>query len=150
MHATNTRTRHEYRSANLQPGGRVVELPGGSAPDRTAAMGGVAAEELWEETGLRVDAARLEHVSTRQVASTLVATGRTYRVCLTSADLDAARHAEKAGPVGELADDAEVTWVQVRTVTELEASGQGDWATLGQVRSALGHTTAHDRVAKTG
>jgi 8-oxo-dGTP pyrophosphatase MutT (NUDIX family) len=139
----------EFRSAGRQPGGLVVELPGGSMPaDPTGSPleespATTASVELFEETGVRVDASRLTPVSTRQLASTLVSYRcHLFEVELTPGELGSLRG--RVEPFGELVDDGEVTWVQVVDSRDL-LSGvfqAGDFSTVGMVAAALAAAAA--------
>jgi 8-oxo-dGTP pyrophosphatase MutT (NUDIX family) len=78
----------EFRSAVRNAQGMVLELPSGSSFDDSLAPLQVAAEEVHEETGLRVDAARLRAVGSRQVAATLLGHhAHVYSLALTDEEM---------------------------------------------------------------
>ncbi len=125
----------EFRSAVRNSAGMVLELPSGSSFDDTLPPERVAVEEVAEETGLRLDAARLRPVASRQVAATLLGHhARVYAVELAAAELAelAARRGEVRGAGG-----SERTYVEVWTVGELLAGDVADWSTLGMILAAL-------------
>ncbi|WP_285499359.1 nucleoside 2-deoxyribosyltransferase domain-containing protein [Actinokineospora sp. NBRC 105648] len=121
----------EFRSPARTGDGFVLELPGGSAPS-TAAPVEVAAQELVEETGLRISPARLvPHVPRQQAATMSAHRQAVFSVRLTAAEMDRVRG---RGPV---AAGTEITHPVVRRVRELFADGQADWSTLGAVAGVL-------------
>ena len=125
----------EYRSAARNAGGMVLELPSGSSFDDSLAPDLVAVEEVHEETGLRVGAARLRPFASRQVAATLLAHhAHLYTVELTADELAWLRAHE-----GELrgAGHGERTYVQIRELRELLVGDEVDWSTLGMILAAL-------------
>lgn len=125
----------EFRSAVRNAAGMVLELPSGSSFDDALAPVQVAVEEVHEETGLRVDAARLRAVGARQVAATLLSHhAHVYAVDLTEDEL--AWLTEHEGVVRG-ASPGERTSVRVREVGELLAGGEVDWSTLGMILAAL-------------
>jgi 8-oxo-dGTP pyrophosphatase MutT (NUDIX family) len=126
----------EFRSAVRNPAGMVLELPSGSSLDAALAPVDVAVEEVHEETGLRVDAARLRPVGDRQVAATLLS----HHAQVYAVDLRAEELAWLVAHEGVVRGSypGERTSVQVRTVGELLAGGEVDWSTLGMILAALG------------
>jgi 8-oxo-dGTP pyrophosphatase MutT (NUDIX family) len=124
----------EYRSSAVTGDGRVHELPGGSQPG-AADPRQTAVEELAEETGLRVDAARLRAHGVRQPAATVSA----HRVHLFSLELTEAEVAAlEDGPQEHgLAADGERTTLELTTYGTLLTDPDVDWSTLGLVTAAL-------------
>ncbi len=124
----------EYRSGAVTGDGRVHELPGGSQPG-AADPRQTAVEELAEETGLRVEAARLRAYGVRQPAATVSA----HRVHLFSLELtEAEADALADGPQehGVAADGERIT-LELTTYGRLLADPDVDWSTLGMVTAVL-------------
>lgn len=125
----------EFRSAASGPDGYVWELPGGSSPGGDAEPRAQAVEELEEETGVRLPAARLRAHTPRQTSATLLTHhAHLYSVELTDDELAAFQ--AQAGVVHG-AHDSERTTVHVWRVGDLLAGGQADWTTVGMVLSVL-------------
>lgn len=122
----------EYRSPTRQ--GAVLELPGGSSPTPGTDPAEVAATELGEETGLWLEATRLERLGDRQIAPTLLAhTLGLWRVELTAEEI---AHAKQAGWIGECVDHGEWVHVEVMTIGQLLSDPAPDWGVLGQILQA--------------
>jgi 8-oxo-dGTP pyrophosphatase MutT (NUDIX family) len=124
----------EFRSPVNNREGFVYECPGGSASDATLSSLDVAAAEVKEETGLAIDASRLEMVGQLQAAATVgVHTTTCFKAELT---IDEYRQAMlSAGVVFGTIEDSEITYVEVVDVDDL---GQIpiDWATYGMILKA--------------
>ncbi len=123
----------EFRATANGPDGYVHELPGGSTfgPDQDALA--IAAQELDEETGLRVAPERLRPLGVRQLAATTSAhRSHVYVVELTPEELAWARAEAEAGTRHGIGD-SERTFLEVRTVAALLADECIDWTCLGAV-----------------
>jgi 8-oxo-dGTP pyrophosphatase MutT (NUDIX family) len=127
----------EYRSPAVTPDGYIWELPGGSvSPTRDPAD--AAADEVAEETGLRLPRAAFRGHGARQAAGTVTA----HRVHVFSAELTAdqvagLRAREAAGTALGLAAETERTYVRVRTVRQVLDDTPADWTTRGIILSVL-------------
>lgn len=125
----------EFRSAVRNAQGMVLELPSGSSFDDSLAPDAVAAEEVHEETGLQIDAARLVRVGSRQVAATLLGHhAHVYSLALNDEEmawLVAHEGVQRGSYAGER------TYVQVRRVDELRGGDEVDWSTLGMILAVL-------------
>ncbi|MBO2460443.1 hypothetical protein [Actinomadura violacea] len=128
----------EFRSSASTPDGFVHELPGGSSPDQAVgAMHLQAVDEVAEEVGLRIDAARFRVHGSRQVAATVSA----HRAHLFSAEISDGeltwlrKQGDRPRGAGR---DSERTWVEVATYGEIRAARLVDWATLGMLAEVLG------------
>ncbi|GAB4060115.1 nucleoside 2-deoxyribosyltransferase domain-containing protein [Catellatospora paridis] len=124
----------EFRSSAVTTDGYVHELPGGSQPG-AADPRQVALAELAEETGLRVDAARLRAHGVRQPAATVSA----HRVHLFSLELTETELAAlESGPQQHgVTADGEHTALEFTTYGRLLADPDVDWTTVGLVTAAL-------------
>lgn len=125
----------EFRSAVRNAAGRVLELPCGSSFAEGTPPLQTAAEEMSEETGLRIDAARLRPIGGRQVAATLLA----HHAHLYALDLTDEEFAWLGAHQGELrgAGHGEQTYVEIRRVADLLQGDEVDWSTLGMIFAAL-------------
>lgn len=125
----------EFRSAVRNSHGMVLELPSGSSFDDRQPAVQVAVDEVHEETGLRIDAARLQPVASRQVAATLLA----HHADLYRVDLEPNELAWCLAHQGELRGSyhGERCYLQVRTVAELLSGDEVDWSTLGMILAGL-------------
>lgn len=125
----------EFRSAVRNPAAMVLELPSGSSFDDTLSPLQVAAEEVHEETGLRIDAARLRPLAARQVAATILSHHAHVFTLELAPDelawLAAHQHVQRGAGHGER------THAQIRRVRDLLAGDEVDWSTLGMILAAL-------------
>ncbi len=126
----------EFRSPGATSDGHVRENPGGTSLVPRLDMMEVAIEEVHEEVGLRLDAARLRPLGVRQLAATM----SSHRAHVFAAELDeeeVARLRAEAGVVHG-ADAGERTTVEVWSWSELlRRDGAVDWSTLGMIAQAL-------------
>lgn len=126
----------EFRTPVRNSESCVYELPGGSSLRPGVDARTTAAEEVWEETGLRIDPARLKPHGGRQLGATLCSYHAYLFSCeLTATELyrlenDTSVHGE---PGGE-----ERTTVVVKTFSEITQEGLADWSTLGMIKACLG------------
>lgn len=127
----------EYRSPSRTPDAFVRELPGGSSPPPGNPRE-VAANEVAEETGLRVSPGRLRLVGTRQPTGTLSTHTQTvYAVELSQAELeqlrtDTTRHGNAA--------ETEHTHVEVARLGDLLQPDNPhglDWTSVGIITQAV-------------
>lgn len=124
----------EFRSTAVTGDGCVHELPGGSQPG-AADPRHAAVAELAEETGLRVEAARLRAHGTRQPAATVSA----HRVHLFSLELTEAEWAalRDGSQHHGVTDDGERTTLELTTYGRLLTDPDVDWSTLGLVTAVV-------------
>ncbi|GHJ48433.1 hypothetical protein Cs7R123_57750 [Catellatospora sp. TT07R-123] len=127
----------EFRSSAVTTDGYVHELPGGSTRPGAGPLDplATAVAELAEETGLRVDPARLRAHGARQVAATLSA----HRLHLFSLELTEAELTALADGPREhgVTADGEHTTVEITTYGALFDTADVDWSTLALVAAAL-------------
>ena len=123
-----------FRSPVRNAAGFVYELPGGSSVKAEAPLE-VAAQEVEEETGLRIDPSRFKQHAARQLLSTLSIHHCTLFSCrLTSQEIsELETDNEPHGNEG----DSERTYVEVRTLRQILADQLLDWANLGMIAACL-------------
>lgn len=125
----------EFRTPVRNSESYVYELPGGSSLRPGIDARTTAAEEVFEETGLRVDPSRLKPHGGRQMGATLCAYHAYLFSCeLTQAELDRleADHSVHGEPGGE-----ERTTIVVKTLSEIRQEDLADWPTLGMIQTCL-------------
>jgi len=121
----------EFRSPVRNSECYVYELPGGSSRDPNEDPRSVAAHEVEEETGLKIDPGRFQARDTRQLGSTLSThTARLFKVELTAEELEKVAMDESIHGVEE---DTERTYVEVWTVGRMLSEDVVDWSTIGMV-----------------
>lgn len=133
----------EFRSPANNESGYVYELPGGSAPDDTLNPLENAKQELFEETGIKVDdISRFKVVGNRQTFATF-STNRIFatKIELTEEEfLAAKKRADDKVQLG--ADDGERINLFIVTETDLlnsDSEHPVDWSTLGMIYAANQH-----------
>ncbi len=128
----------EFRSPVRNESGFVFECPGGSSikPGQDPLV--VAAEELHEETGIKIeDATRFVPVMSKQLVATMLTHhAHVYAIHLTTEEMQIARDKDEANETHGLDEDSEKTYVRTTTFGEL-ADLDVDWATVGMVTAAL-------------
>ncbi|MGK0362063.1 MAG: 8-oxo-dGTP pyrophosphatase MutT (NUDIX family) [Bradymonadia bacterium] len=125
----------EFRSPARTPDGFVYELPGGSSFEPGEPMRAVAAEEVDEEMGFKIDPSALRPVGQRQLGATLSPhTATVFALPVSAARMDALA-ADDA--VHGQAGSSERTVNAVRTVEALLSGREVDWSTLGMVLQAI-------------
>lgn len=127
----------EFRSSARTPDGYIHELAGGSSwkPGQDPLV--IAADEVHEETGLLLDPARFESLSSRQVAGTFSTHhAHVFAVRLSPGEMAQAQALADAGTTHGVEEDTERTYVEVSTFRGLLEDGYVDWAALGMVFAA--------------
>jgi hypothetical protein len=127
----------EFRSAARTADGFVHETPGGSSYTGVVDPLALAVEEVAEEVGLQLPAARFRPLGSRQLAATLLSHHAHAFVVELSDDELAQLRASADQVRGNLAD-SERTHLDIRTLASLLADPSVDWSTLGLVWAALG------------
>lgn len=124
----------EFRVPARTPDGFVHEIPGGSSLKDGEDPLTVAAHELEEETGLRIDPRRIRSVGGRQLAATL----SSHKAELFVATVTEAELASVEGSSAGVAADTELTYVSRCSVRDvLEGRVPMDWSMVGMVCGAL-------------
>jgi 8-oxo-dGTP pyrophosphatase MutT (NUDIX family) len=127
----------EFRAPAATADGYVHELPGGSSFQTVQTPETVAVEEVEEETGLVIEAARLRPHGSRQLAATLSAhKAYVFSVALTDSEIEQLR--STTGMARGSADDSERTYTELTTIKALRETDTVDWTTLGIVLDVLG------------
>ncbi len=132
----------EFRAAVRNHGGFAWMLPGGSAArasERAHDARATAAQEVFEETGLRLPPNQLEPVALgdRQLLASLSSHhAQLFRAALSDAQLALLQKTAASGlPLG--ATPSERCYVSVRSVAQLLADADLDWSQLGMLQYAL-------------
>jgi len=124
----------EFRSPASTEDGFIWEIPGGSSfkPDEDPTE--VAASEVEEEIGLKIDPEKVQYVGKRQLAGTL----SSHKCHLYSVELDDDQMAElkeiadKKEPMGN-EEDTERTYLEIKTLQEVLDNELVDWSNLGMI-----------------
>jgi 8-oxo-dGTP pyrophosphatase MutT (NUDIX family) len=125
----------EFRPAVRTLDGNVRTLPGGSSKEHGSAVQ-TAVEELKEETGFLLQAARLGALGQRQLSASISTfVGDAFSCELTPLEMAQVRAAE--GSVHGVASEGERTFLEVTTVGALLDAPLTDWATLGMIFRAM-------------
>jgi 8-oxo-dGTP pyrophosphatase MutT (NUDIX family) len=126
----------EFRSPANTEDGFIRELAGGSSFKENEDPEEVAADEVYEETGLRLDINKLVSLGGRQLCGTL----SSHKSYLYSYELDdeelAWLKAQDRIVHGNI-EDSERTFIEIYSVQELIDNLLTDWTTLGQILSVL-------------
>lgn len=124
----------EFRTPVRNSEAMVYELPGGSSAKPGEDPLVVAAHEVEEETGLKLDPKRFIKHQERQLVSTLSGhTSTLYSVRLTKEEMDRLA-ADKS--VHGVEGDSERTYIEVVSVADAVARQLVDWSTLGMILAA--------------
>jgi len=128
----------EFRTPVRNVTGYVWELPGGSSPDAKPADV-VAAEEVFEETGLEINPDRLAAHGACQLAATL-SSHKAHLFSLELSDEEFVWLSEQKDKKYGLNPDGgtgELTYVEIKTVREILASDSVDWSMKGMILAVL-------------
>lgn len=125
----------EFRSPAATSDGFVWEIPSGSSKT-TGDPFDIAASETEEETGLKINPARIRYYGARQIAATLSAhKANFFLVELTREEMDYLR--SKDGVPHGVAEDTERTYVKVVKLGEILRDNRVDWSMVGMILSGL-------------
>lgn len=137
----------EFRTPGRTLSGHIAEPPGGSSKSffgRSPAK--LACEELFEETGLGIDPARLFPLSRsgRQVYGTMLShKDHAYGLELTKQEMTTLREHARCGRAFGLSEDSELTTIKVAKVSDIVFSNAGglpeeeDWGAVGRILTAV-------------
>ena len=130
----------EFRSPVRNEHGFVYEVAGGSTRKPNQDPAKVASDEVYEETGIRINSGRFRFFKSRQVAATVSSHhAYMYAVEITDGELALAKKAEAENKMfGNYVTDSEQTYIKVATVDDvLEARLPIDWAMTGMILRAV-------------
>lgn len=130
----------EFRSPASTPDGCIWENPGGSSFSGQQDPQVIAADEVYEETGLKLSPERLRCHQSRQLMGTLSAhKADLYSAELTDEEMDWMKnqkgiaHGLDAGKK----NSGEQTFIEVCTLREIMEKNLSDWSTIGMILSVL-------------
>ncbi|MFV8753097.1 nucleoside 2-deoxyribosyltransferase domain-containing protein [Nannocystaceae bacterium ST9] len=127
----------EFRATGNTRDGYVHELPGGSTFEPGQDPLAIAAQELEEETGLRIVAERFRSCGVRQVGATLSShKSHVFAVELDPDEIAQARASAQARTRHGVGN-SERTYVEVMTIAEMLSDERVDWTSVGAVLAAL-------------
>lgn len=122
----------EFRSPANTKDGFIRELAGGSSHKTGEDPGQVAAEEVFEETGLLLDNSKLMTLGGRQLCGTL-SSHKSYLYSYKLNEEEMVWLKAQDGIVHGKIEDTERTFIEYYSVKELIENPITDWATLGQI-----------------
>lgn len=125
----------EFRSPAVTDDGSIHELPGGSSKNETDPTI-VASDEVFEETGLRIDHSRIRKHGARQLAGTL----SVHRSDLFSVEITEKEFQElksRQGIAHGVITDSERTYIKIFTMRDILGENLVDWSMIGMISSVL-------------
>ncbi len=126
----------EFRSPVSNSTGFVWECPGGSSPKPSEDPLVTASDEVYEETGLKINSSRFKYHEHRQAAATLSSHHiHMFSVEITDEELQYFE-SQKDIAHGNL-KDSERTFIEIIPFKDLLKSNKIDWSTIGMVLSVL-------------
>jgi hypothetical protein len=129
----------EFRSPCRNEHGFVYELPGGSSFKPQSDIFQTAAEELFEETGIRVDKSRLTKEMSRQAAATVTTHHvHLFSVELTQKEMDVAKKCAEDKTMFGNASETEQTYIETITLREAIPASKLDFNALGMIMQSIG------------
>jgi hypothetical protein len=128
----------EFRSPCRNESGFVHELPGGSSFNPHTDVLQQAADELHQETGIRVEKSRLLQHASRQAAAT-VSTHHVHMFScrISDAEMASARKEAAEGRPHGNPDETERTYIVTATVRQCLQEAKVDFTTLGLIMQAI-------------
>ena len=124
----------EFRSPAANEDCFVREIPGGSSKDTTKEMAKVIAAELKEEAGIELDPKDFQYIQSRQICSTLSShKAHLFAVAISERDIEKLDLDTSHG----VAEDSEVTYVEVWDMEGVLASDLIDWSMLGMITKGV-------------
>ena len=130
----------EFRSPCRNEEMFVYELPGGSSFKPNADIFQTAADELFEEAGIRVGKERLEKQLNRQAAATVTTHHVHLFSCeLTRHEMELAKECARNNDIfGNFDEETERTYIETMTLREAIPSSRMDFTTLGMIVQTIG------------
>lgn len=129
----------EFRSPVRNLDGFVYEVPGGSTFKTDKDPKQVAADEVFEETGIKINPNRLNYFGSRQSAATLSTHHvHMYAAELTEEEMDEAKVVAASKKNFGNEQDSERTYLQIATVGDLyDGTLLVDWSMMGMILRAV-------------
>lgn len=128
----------EFRTPVRTSDGFIHELPGGSSFSNKEDFLQLASDELWEETGLRLNKSRFKNLCSRQLAGTFSSHhAELFLVELTNAEIAYVKKQEANNVTHGEKGSSELTYIEVRTLRDLLKEQLTDYSTLGMVCKAI-------------
>jgi len=126
----------EFRSPGATPTGFVLESPGGSSFKEEDGARVTAANEVFEETGIKLNPERLHEVGSRQLMGTVSAhKAHVYAVKLFDEEME--QVGRNTGKMFGAEDSSEQTYLEIHSMKELLSNPTTDWSTLGMIAAAV-------------
>jgi len=126
----------EFRSPAATSDGFVREIPGGSSFKPKGNPLQLAADECYEETGLRIAADRMRRHESRQLVATLSAhRAHLFSVEITAEELEILR--SQVDITHGVAEDTERTYVEVTKLRDIRQVSGVDWSMLGMILQVI-------------
>lgn len=125
----------EFRSPARTLDGFVHELPGGSSFNSENSLQ-IAGDELWEETGLQIEADRLQYVDSKQLMATWSThVAHVYALALEKDEIEQVKKIAAAGQHFGVEASTERTYVEIAQLKEIKK--QVDWSMEGMIYHVL-------------
>lgn len=124
----------EFRSPASNSKAFIYEVPGGSSINPEDNID-VIHDEIKEELGLDIDKNKLEYVNSRQLAGTLSShKSHLYKLELNEEEMNILKNDKSTHGVAE---DTEMTYIEVMTLGEILESDVLDWTNIGMIMTVL-------------
>jgi len=124
----------EFRSPASNSSGFIYEIPGGSSINPEDNID-VIHDEIKEELGLNIDKSKLQYINSRQLAGTL-SSHKSHLYSLELSDEEITRLKNDKSVHG-VAEDTEITYIEVMTLKEIMANDILDWTNIGMIMTVL-------------
>jgi hypothetical protein len=126
----------EFRSPARTKDGFVHELPGGSSFKNTNDQLQLASDELFEETSLKINADRFQHLGSKQLAATWSTHfANVYAIPLEKHEIEQAKQLAASGQTFGVEEDTEKTYLEVCQLRDI--GKYVDWSMEGMIYRAI-------------
>lgn len=124
----------EFRSPVSNSKCFIYEVPGGSSIKHEENLD-VIHDEIKEELGIDIDKNKLKYINSRQLAGTLSShKSHLYSLEITEDEINKLKQDKSAHGVAE---DTEMTYIEVFTLKEIMSNDLLDWTNVGQILQVL-------------